>query len=231
MLRGQSLLHGVVLLAFCLLATGCLFPYVYPKLAFVPGCDPAGPKVADIHAFRVDVSAHEVDVGEDGEITLTPISLGSNSSVPPQIGLSLEHGIYVLGIAVNYNVGWLHDTRVRLYSRGYQLIELKSWDSANAIRWQIADDWSAREQAVDDLLRRPAVSNSENALRRHDTERGSSQSDLVRSKATMQAMRFAAAEYEEIAAHVYAPADAARLKKKAQDLRTVETVPKREGTP
>jgi hypothetical protein len=200
-----------------LLATSCLVPYVYPKLSYVPGCPAEGPKVADIHAFRVDLSANEVDVGENGEFTLTEIVPRPDGCFPAQGRLSLEYGYYVCG-PLNFNVGWLHDTRVRLYSRGFRLVELKAWESAETIRWQVAEDWSAREKAVDDLLRRPAISGSELASRRHDPERGSSPSDLIRTKATVKALLFAAAEYEEIAAHAATPAEAARLQGKARGL-------------
>src|SRR5215470_2514887 len=98
--RARRFLVGI-LFAPCLLATGCLIPYAYPKLDYVPSTD-LGAKTTDVHAFRVDVTARQVDIGEDGFIKLTEIQQRADGSFPAQTKLSLERGVYVAGVALNF---------------------------------------------------------------------------------------------------------------------------------
>jgi hypothetical protein len=210
---------------------GCLLPYAYPNLSYVPGCE-LSTQMPDCHVFRVDVAAHEVDVGENGEYTLVEIPRRSDGSFPPQFGLSVDYGFYVAGIAVNYNVGWLHSTRVRLYRPGYQLIEQAPWDLTNKVQWQPATNWIEQEKAIDELIRCPAVSESEIAIRKHHNEeapkRGSpTASDIISPKA---AFLFTAAEYERVATLAPTPEDAARLRNKAKKLRTPRKPQTSEGS-
>ena len=215
----QRLLLAVLLAVPCFFAAGCIIPYAYQKLSYLPGCDTAGVKAPEVRAFRVDVDAHEVDMGETGEYTIAEITARSDGKTPSQASLSLERGYYVLGGAVNFNVGWLHTTRVRLYAPGYHLVELKPWESPDAVRWQLAGDWVNQAKAVDDLLRRPAVSASEAALRGHDPSRGEALSDLVMTNTTRDALSFAASEYERLAKSAPTPDDDARVRDKAKRLR------------
>jgi hypothetical protein len=229
MLRGQYLLVGVVLLVFCLLATGCLLPYAFPKLSIVPGCDSVGEKTGDVYAFRVDVTADQIDAGETGEYTITDITPGPDGRVPAQARLTVERGFYVLGIALNYNVGRLHTTRVRLYRPGYQLVELKSWEATDRIDWQPAADWKEQEKAIDDLLRRPAVTAS--GLRQAKSQQlwfekdcsppcnvaGVNEVTGTGPRAT-NVFGLAVGEYERVAGLAPTPEEAARLRGKAEQL-------------
>jgi len=198
-----------VLISSCLLATGCIIPYAYPKLSYVPGCNPTGPKTTDIHAFRVDVNADCADFSTTGEYTLTEITPRSDGSIPLQARLTVERGVYLIG-PLTSNIGRFHSTGVRLYSPGWKLIELNSGDPAAPIRWQLAENWSAREKAIDDLLHPPA-------LHRGDLDVGGPLPKLAGStEAAKRPFVFAAAEYEQIAASVSDPAETARLRDKAR---------------
>src|SRR4051794_20785946 len=99
--KAHSAFIGFLVAVPCLGSNGCLLPYAYPKLDYVPAYDP-GMKIPDCYAFRVDVTAHEVDVGESSEFTLTPIALRPDGSVPPQVGVSVERGYHVFG-PLNFN--------------------------------------------------------------------------------------------------------------------------------
>src|SRR4051812_35954336 len=101
MKRARRLLCGL-LLATCTCATGCLIPYAYPKLDYIPPADP-GAKAADVRAFRVDVTAHQIDIGEEGSIKLTELQPRADGSFPAQTRLSVERGVYIGGGALNFN--------------------------------------------------------------------------------------------------------------------------------
>lgn len=216
--RARRLLCGLA--APALLATGCLIPYAYPKLDYVPACD-VGP-ASDVHAFRVDVSARQIDIGETGSFTLTEIEPRADGSFPPQVGASVERGYLVLGIAINYNVGRLHATRVRLYRPGHLLVELPAWGSARDVVWTAAPDWAAQEKAIDDLLQRPPVSvSAAHFVKSQGSFWGpENQPRDIGSKTPLpQPYLFAAAEYERVAKLAPAETDAYRLREKAKRLR------------
>lgn len=207
-----------------LCVSGCLIPYAYPNLAYVPGPEFVLP---DSHAFRVDVTVHEADAGEDGEFTLTEIPTALEE-IPDQFGFSINRGYYVLGLAANYNVGWFHSTRIRVYTPGYPLIEVAPWDMSSkgvdASRASLG--WSGQEQAIDDLIRCPAVCHSRLALQQHQ---GAEESRGIASprdiRASPETFAFAAKEYERVATLAPKQAEAARLRKKAEDLRKVLAEP------
>lgn len=220
MKRGRRFLCGI-LFSPCLLATGCLIPYAYPKLDYVPGTD-LGTKATDVHAFRVDVTARQVDIGESGSIRLTEIQPRADGSFPAQTKLSIEHGVYIVGGALNFNVGQMHTTRVRLYRPGYHLVEMPAWGSANDAVWTPAPDWQAQEKAIDDLLQRPAVSASAAHFVKSqgsfwDAENQPRQPpELTGSPATSRVFAFAAAEYERVAKLASTPENTACLREKAK---------------
>lgn len=205
------------------LTAGCLIPYAYPKLDYVPGAAFA-PNGSDVHAFRVDASADQLDLGESGtSFGLKPIELRPDGRLPGQIALSLERGVYVAGVAVNYNVGRVHTTRVRLYRPGYQLVEVSAWGSSGPVVWTPATDWAAQEKAIDDLLRRPSVSASAAALAKNNgsfwgaaTEAAELRGILSDSSEVPPAHAFAAGEYRRVAELAPTPKDADRLREKAR---------------
>lgn len=221
MKHSRRFLCATALLVPCSI-TGCLLPYTYPKLDYVPGLD----SVADgseVRAFRVDVTAKQVDLGEDGSFKLTPIKLRPDGSVPGQIGMSLERGVYVAGVALNYNVGRVHTTRVRLYRAGYQLVEVAPWGSSGPIIWAPATDWAAQEKAIDDLLRQPFVSSRVAALAEGKSTFWGSKAGTPQLPAILNdspdvppALAFAASEYERVARLAPTRADATRLREKAR---------------
>jgi hypothetical protein len=212
----------LVLLAACFGSGGCVaIPYAYPKLDYVPGYDP-GPKGPECEAFCVDVTAKQRDLGETGEYTIAEITPRADGSFPAQARLTVERGHYFATLVVNYNVGRLHTTRVRLYRPGYQLIELEPWESADKAAWQPAADWAAQEKAVDDLLRRPAMTEFAAAQQKKRELLLSPGKELrelptVAGPETTRIFLLAAMEYERIAT-LAPPADAARLRDKAARL-------------
>jgi hypothetical protein len=210
MKRGVYSALAVLALLAPVFLVGCL-PYAYPKLSYVPGYESTNPNITDIHAFRVDVTAHQADIDERNEYTLTPVARRSDGSFPPQTQLSLERGYYVLGVALNYNVARLHTVSMRLYRPGFQPVELTSWDSADKVQWQPAKDWVAQEKALGELLRRPAMTayGVAHYMKHSDV---SPDAGLSLSKPVAD---FVAAEYERVAT-LAPPADAIRLRDKAR---------------
>jgi hypothetical protein len=215
--------------AVCLVTAGCL-PYAYPKLSYIPGGD-LGPKADDAHAFRVDVVANRTANPalmpcDAHEYTLAEITPRPDGSIPPQARVTVDRGFLLPTTGFAVNPGRVHETRVRLYRPGYQLVELGSWDSTSRIEWRPALDWKAQEQAITDLLACPQLTPtfSGSALRNRLPPQPTSPEET-------RALVFAAGECERVAALAPTPADAARLKKKAQDLREAATTAKKEGAP
>lgn len=194
----------VLLAAPTLFGTGCLLPYAYPKVSYIPAVSRED-FPADARAFRVDVTARHADAGENGEHTIGPITPLPGGSVPPQARASLDHGIAVWG-PLSYTAGEAHTTRVRLYRPGYRTVEITSWALRNDVKWEKAADWSAQEQAVDDLLRCPSV------LGKH------TKPAAVPEAASGETLLFAAAEYERVSG-LARESEAARLREKARTLR------------
>jgi hypothetical protein len=218
-----SLAITVVLAVACLLGAGCL-PYAYPKLSYVPGGDLA--RAPDCRAFRVDMTANQIDMGENGTYTLTEIVPRPDGSVPPQARVSVERGFYVFGISLNYNVGQSHTTRVRLYRPGYELVELKSWDSSTKVQWVPAAEWRDQERAIDDLLGCPVVTEigklKQTLFRKWSGEPFRQFPEVSHSKG-MGPLMFAADEYVRVTALAPTPAEADRLREKAK--RVIELNP------
>jgi len=193
----------------CLLAAGCLIPYAYPKLSYVPGCE-FGPEANEIHAFRVDVSEDHLFFGGDtGQYTITEISPRSDGSVPPQSRVTVERGFGLL-----LQLGRKHATCVRLYRPGYKLVELDSWDSTDKISWQPAENWGDQAWAINKLLARPILFSSFWAL--HGSR--DHLPDPPTSPGATRAVVFIAAECERVAALAPTPETAARLRERARQL-------------
>ncbi len=155
--RGIAIICALPLGLFC--TAGCYIPYAYPNLSYVPGPDFVLP---DSRAFRVDVTLHELADRESGEFTLTEIPRAIEE-IPPQIGFSVDHGYFVAAPGLSHNLGWLHSTRIRVYTPGYPLVEVCPWDmskieAVDASRQLL--NWSGQETAIDDLIRCPVVSSA-----------------------------------------------------------------------
>ncbi|HEV3438361.1 MAG TPA: hypothetical protein VG122_13435 [Gemmata sp.] len=216
------------IVAFCLplgilCLSGCLLPYAYPNLDCILGCD-LDLKMPDCRVFRVDVRAHQADLQEDGEYTVVEIPRRSDGSFPPQFGLSVNRGVYVVGVALNYNIGCLHSTRVRIYRPGYQAIELEPWDSTEKVQWYPTTNWIEQEKAIDALLKLPVVGIPP-VIVNHTPP---CDAGYISTKATDL---FAAAEYERVASLAPTPEDAVRLRQQAEQLRKLpKVIPKEEIT-
>jgi hypothetical protein len=212
--------------------TGCLIPYAYPNLDLIPGTDIASTD-PDVHYFRIDVAAHEVDLGVESRFTIDELPRRSDGGSTAQIGLSADYGFYVLGIAVNFNVGWLHTTRLRIYRPGFPLIELAPWeldllDGAQSqsrqklVAANTPINWHGQEKVIDELIRCPAVSESETMRRQNAKYKGAhplgtpSEQDI---RSSPKAFAFAASEYERLARSAPTPEDAVRVCNKARELR------------
>jgi len=233
---GRRLLLCVsVLIASVVLASGCLIPYSYPKLSYLPGVE-QGPELADCHVFRVDCLVHETDNrGDNGEYTLTEVPRALDGHIPSQALWSLENKSVVVGIiSANYEVGLVHRSQLRLYRPGYELVELESRDSAAKVQWRPVTNWADQERTIDRLLNGPPTDTSLRAKEFWE-ERGTEFRQLPKvanySSAETRPLLFAATEYERVGKSAATPADADRLKRKAAEIRGVITPPKKEGTP
>jgi hypothetical protein len=191
--------------------SGCLLPYAYPNLSYVPGCD-LNLKMPDCHVFRVDVTAGQSDLKEDGEYTVVEIPRRSDGSFPPQFGLSIDFGVYVANPALSFNIGCLHSIRVRIYRPGYQLVQLKPWDSTEKVQWHPTTNWIEQEKAIDALLELPVVGIPPVIV----IQTPPCDAGYISTKATDL---FVAAEYERVAALAPISEDAARLRQRAEQLR------------
>jgi hypothetical protein len=200
--------------------SGCLIPYAYPNLSYVQGYD-LGEEMPDCHVFRVDVAAHQEDIGESNqEYSVAEIARLHDGSFPPQFGITVNRGFYVVGVALNYNVGWVHATKVRLYRPGYQLIQLSPWETIDKIEWQTATTALEQEKAIDALLREPTVTRGAAVFKKIEKEAAQEMPDSVMGLSDFKKTElFAAAEYERVAGLAPSPADVARLRKKVEVLR------------
>jgi hypothetical protein len=186
-------------LAFLSCLSGCL-PYVYPKVSWTPSVS-VGTNPEEVHAFRVDVTGDVVDIGESDRYTLARLTPTGNHE-PAQTRVSLEYGLYVVGIALNYPIHHGHTTLLRLYRPGYQLVEIKSWELPGKITWTPAPDLAAQEKAVDDLLNVPTIGPrlglSGNWLDKDLQGNIALQPGWVSAK-HREALLFAASEYDRLA--------------------------------
>ena len=223
--RTRRLLYGVALLAPLLLAAGCLIPYATPKMSYLPEVDPSS-KSADCRVFRFDSVVHEMKMGVYPEYTLTELIPGTDGKIPSQTSVLLDHKNLVIGpayISENYDVCVISRTRLRLYRPGYRLVELGSLDSGARIQWQPAT-WSDQEQAIDALLSGPPAvvqSTSESFTSNPKPKPPFEQLPKVTrgSAEETRPLLFAAVEYERVAKIAPTPADATRLREKAEWLR------------
>jgi hypothetical protein len=215
-----------------MLSSGCLVPYAYPHLCVVPGVQ-ASPKHEDVRAFRVDVTGNIVDVGVDDSFRLTAVPISSSGRTPALIGLSLDYGFYVIGGALNYPVHHGHSTLLRLYCRGYQLLQIRGWEVPGRISLDPATDLSAQEKAVDDLLSPPAIEaprlEFQYGLENPIPPEGWEVKNLKPGSASAEhrsVLLFAASEYERLAMLVN-PDETDRQPLKARFLYKAETLRKR----
>jgi len=119
-----------------MVAAGCILPYAWPKVACVRGYAPAE-LPADCRVFRMEATVDRRDISE----TLVDFSLSEQSRflggwLLPHEHLSVDYGLYVVGIALNYAIDRVHLTRLRLYRPGFELVEIDSWDALGILEWR-----------------------------------------------------------------------------------------------
>jgi hypothetical protein len=205
----------------CCLHAGCMLPYAYPRLAHVGGVEVErqGP---DVHAFRVDARVSLVDISHDvEEYRLGRVPLTGDGRVPSFDRVEVDYGLYVVGGALNYPIHHHRQTEMRLYRPGSQLLNLGPGGKSVQVSWRPAVGLAGQEKAVDDLLAPPVVPG---ALLPALPERPWSLSKLApgsASPAQRDALLFAAAEYDRLAAAF--AADAPRLAGKAKAVRDLAT--------
>lgn len=213
-------------IALSLFLTGYLIPYAYPHLSYVADVQDQDPS-EDVRAFRIDVSESIVDIGENDEFTMTPLTLSKKGKFSSQIDLNLDYGFYVVGLVLNYPVHNGHSTLVRLYRRGYKLVELRAWERSSIVKFEPAPSLQDQEKAIDNLLTPPSIE-----APRAEFGFGLSKSSLCRGQVKpgstslkhRDALLFAASEYECLALSAASDQDLckearARLLGKAHDLR------------
>jgi hypothetical protein len=205
------------------LPAGCTLPYAYPKFSSTESIDLVK-QSADIHAFRVEAQGWMKENGvEMKDYCLSTIAITDEARVPSQFHVNLEYGLLAVS-AEKHTVGTTHWSQVRLYRRGYQLIEMTPEKRSARIEWMPAVGVVAQEKAVDDLLWPPSDERVPQTLQRDKDKPwpGSLVGPGSLSSKHREALLFAAAEYERLLL-VWGPkADAAakeRLQRKAQELR------------
>lgn len=205
---------------WCLILSGCMVPYAFPHLSCVPGVQLTAIQ-PDLRAFRVDVTGQVIDRGESEDCLLSPVTVSPAGATFPQASLSLDYGCYVIGIALNYPIHHGHSTLLRLYCPGYQLAEVRPSAWACKIRLTPAPTIPDQEKAIDDLLGPPS---NEVISALHPKSKPSGQVKPGScSRQHREALLFAAAEYQRLAALV-CPDDKdanqlrERLTKKAMDV-------------
>jgi hypothetical protein len=130
-------------------AVGCvpLF-YAYPTLSYTPAIA-FGPDHKGIYAFRVDVTD---DTGGAGKYRLRNLPITRKGYLNGQGKSAVDDGYYWNCLVHTYARQISHTLRVRLYRPGYELVEIQSWHTNQAVHWQEVEGVEAREKAVDDLL-------------------------------------------------------------------------------
>jgi hypothetical protein len=154
----KAWLRGILLITaslLCPLLTGCVLGYAYPTIARVPAVSVVQEAQAgEIHAFRVDVADDQncIDFPEQDCYVLRTVPLSPEGDVPPQTKVGLDYGWILNCVALVYSGHTHHTVLVRLYRPGWQTVEIKAWDQVGPITWKESIDLPARERAVDDLL-------------------------------------------------------------------------------
>jgi hypothetical protein len=202
----RSILFGALGL-ICPLFAGCWTGYAYPTMSFVPTVTLESP-VDEIHAFRIDLTDKQncFDCDAPDRYVFSTIPLTSTGRVPSQTKVALDYGWFFYQSIMSYSEHTHHTVLVRLYRPGWDTVEIKPWEKTNSVIWKKAQDLTAQEKAVDDLIstwktdllccESPCDENCP-LLKDREAFRGlvpGSTSDSHR-----QALMFAASEYDRLA--------------------------------
>lgn len=183
--------------AFCL--AGCL-PYISPSLEVVPQINLAE-EADEVHAFRVDgTQTQKLGDIQDSTVaySLSRISI-LNRAVLSQTRASLDRGMFVIGIALNYHIRYHQGCHVRLYRPGYELVEFRSWQFGKQLVWTPTNSLEAEEKAIDDII---ADYEPEGIVASFRAKQGGLPWALCKgshSKAHKEVLLFVATEYERLA--------------------------------
>lgn len=169
-----------------------------------------------IHVFRLDVTE---DSTRQGQYELRMLPMTRKGYVSGQEKTSIDHGFYWNCFGNTYAKKVRHTIRVRMYQRGYELIDIRSWQSNQPIQWKEIFGNRAQERAIDALLA-PIESSSRPE---QEGERFAHLKPGSVSPRHRDALLFAAAEYENLATTMEAVGEeegaCARCRAKAKDLR------------
>ncbi|MBI3864080.1 MAG: hypothetical protein HY290_19530 [Planctomycetia bacterium] len=183
------------------LLSGCVLPWcAYPTVSYTPRVNFAN--AGNVHAFRVDFTNATGDVSVfapgPGTGRLSRVT-GNRDAVSAQIKPAVSYGFVVIGVALNYLTFTDHTMAVRLYRPGFELVEIKSWESGREVAWTSAADLAAQEKALDNLFDQL---DPDCKLRTHT-----------------ECLEFGASEFERLSREAASAGDSQRLDAKARTLR------------
>jgi hypothetical protein len=141
-------------LALCC-AAGCvpLF-YAYPSFSYVPALN-LGPAHDNIFVFRVDVADDEscANLAKPGHYRFRQVHVAPHGTILGQGKVALDSGFYWNLIAVTYAEKTDHTIRLRLYRPGFDLLEIRPYQSEASLGWTAVRELAAQEKVIDKLLR------------------------------------------------------------------------------
>jgi hypothetical protein len=210
-----------------LLMAGCIpIGYAYPTVSYIPATPVSAP-TDEVHAFRVDVADDDnsPEFAEDDEYVLQRLPLEKDGRFDSQVKVSVDYGWFWNWIAYVYDEYTHHTLMVRLYRPGYHTIEIESWQKTGKVEWQPAKSLDEQEKAIDDLLSTWTRSrmSTQHLYNQVGPPRDSSVFRYLAagtaSDEHLQALQFAASEYERLQKEVTDAAVRSRLESKAKALR------------
>jgi len=213
----------------CLFMAGCIpIGYAYPRVSYVAPVS-VGAARDQVHAFRVDVADDDncIDFPEDDQYVLRSLPLHRDGSFDPQVKVSVDYGWIWNCIALIYDGSTHHTMMVRLYRPGFQTIEIESWQKSGQMKWVVASSLDEQEQAIDDLVSTWNTTPVRIQNRVARTGFVPPRDPLVfrylapgsSSDEHMQALHFAASEYERLMREANDPDMRSRLQDKGKALR------------
>jgi len=201
----------------CLPFLGGCFPYyAFPAVDYTPSVRVTAP-AGEVRAFRADVTGKGVltfggfidvpperlwKLDETTSLCLAELPLTDAEKVPAQVKPSMSYGYAIPILVVNALIHTRHSLALRLYRRGYELVEIDSWGSVKEVEWKPAGDLEDQVTALDRLLT------------------GYQETGPL-SPAHRDALLFGAAEYERLAEEAQTTEQQRRLLYQANDLREV----------
>jgi hypothetical protein len=126
----------VVLAGLLSLGVGCCTwgaPYAFPTWERVAAVAVNAPP-DEVHAFRVDtVTTQQLGLREDSEAVLTPLPPGEE--VGPVRRVALQYGLIGQVLTLPWGTAVSRGVSIRLYRRGYRLVEVEPGQPPVPIDW------------------------------------------------------------------------------------------------